>query len=48
VHTTALPTQLPFWHVSFCVQPSPSLQAVPFTLTGLEHTPVAGLHVPAA
>jgi hypothetical protein len=33
--------------VSLCVQALPSLQVVPFVATGFEHTPFAGLHVPA-
>jgi len=39
--------QVPFWQVSVCVQTLPSLQAVPFGFAGLEHAPLAGLHVPA-
>ena len=39
--------QAPDWHVSVCVQASPSLHAVPFAAAGFEHAPVAGLHVPA-
>src|SRR2546430_17648017 len=39
--------QEPFWHVSPLVQASPSLQAAPFVLAGLEHVPVAGSQVPA-
>jgi hypothetical protein len=47
-HVTVLPAeQLPFWQVSFRSQALPSLQAVPFAAAGLEHAPVAGLHVPA-
>src|SRR5439155_97865 len=40
--------QEPFWHVSPLVQASPSLQAAPFVLAGVEQVPVAGSHVPAA
>src|SRR5437870_3766466 len=45
--TGLLPTQLPFWQVSVCVQALASLQGVPFVAAGLEQLPVAGLHVPA-
>src|SRR5437867_2897287 len=50
VQTTGLaPTQLPFWHVSVCVQALPSLQvALLVALPGSEHTPVAGLQVPGS
>src|SRR5438034_3914989 len=41
------PVQVPFWHVSVCVQASPSSHAVPLELAGSEHAPVAGLQVPA-
>lgn len=41
-------TQTPAWHVSFWVQASPSLHGEPLALAGLEHTPVAGLQVPAS
>src|SRR5438477_328155 len=43
-----LPTQLPLWQLSVCVQALASLQGVPFVAVGLEQLPVAGLHVPAA
>jgi hypothetical protein len=46
--TGLLPSQLPLWQVSVCVQASPSLHEVPFAAIGFEHTPVAGSHVPAA
>ncbi len=39
--------QEPFWHVSPLVQASPSLQAAPFVLAGVEQVPVAGSQVPA-
>ena len=39
--------QEPFWHLSPLVQASPSLQAAPFVLAGLEQVPVAGSQVPA-
>ena len=46
--TGFVPVQVPFWHVSLCVQAFPSLHTVPFAFTGLEQTPVAGLQVPAS
>src|SRR5437016_6192237 len=45
--TGLLPTQLPLWQVSVCVQALPSLHGVPFVAVGVEQLPVAGLHVPA-
>jgi hypothetical protein len=46
--TGFVPVQVPLWHESVWVQALPSLHAVPFaTGAGLEHTPVAGPHVPA-
>src|SRR2546427_438105 len=45
--TGLLPTQLPLWQVSVCVQALASLHGVPFVAVGLEQLPVAGLHVPA-
>src|SRR5437870_3845067 len=48
VQTTGLPpVQSPLWQVSVCVQALPSLHAVPLLSCGLEHSPVAGLQVPA-
>jgi hypothetical protein len=41
------PAHAPPWHVSVCVHPLPSLQAVPFAAIGFEHTPVDKSHVPA-
>ena len=41
------PEHTPAWQVSNWVQALPSLQAVPLGATGLEHTPVEELHVPA-
>jgi hypothetical protein len=38
---------VPVWHVSVCVQRSPSSHELPFALAGFEHAPVDGLHVPA-
>ena len=47
-HTTELePAHTPLWHVSDCVHKLASLHAVPFDFAGFEHTPVAGVHVPA-
>jgi len=43
-----LPMQLPSWQVSVCVQPFPSLQRAPPGEFGVEHSPVAGLHVPTS
>jgi hypothetical protein len=49
VHVTGLaPTQLPFWQLSACVHESPSEHVAPSSLAGLEHSPVAGSHVPAS
>ena len=42
------PVQVPASHVSVRVHASPSSQVVPFGFVGLEHTPVAGLQVPAS
>src|SRR5439155_13836728 len=47
VQVTGLPTQLPLWQVSVCVQALPSLHGVPSVAVGLEQLPVAGSHVPA-
>jgi len=41
------PLHVPAWHVSVCVQASPSLHDVPFAAFGLEQVPVAGSQVPA-
>jgi hypothetical protein len=49
VQTTGLlPVQVPLWHVSVWVHRLPSLQPVPFGLIGFEHSPVAGVQVPAS
>jgi hypothetical protein len=49
VHVTEFaPVQAPDWHVSVCVQASPSLQLVPFGLAGFEHCPLPGSQVPAS
>src|SRR2546428_8415862 len=49
VQTTGFaPTQAPAWQVSVWVQASPSVQALPFALSGLEQVPLAGSQVPAA
>src|SRR5205085_1797553 len=48
VHVTGVaPLHAPPWHVSVCVQASPSLHALPSGFAGSEQTPVAGLQVPA-
>src|SRR5205809_6576997 len=39
--------QLPAWQVSVCVQASPSAQALPSALSGLEQAPLAGSQTPA-
>src|SRR5947207_1635284 len=39
--------QAPAWQESLWVQASPSLQALPLGLVGLEQVPLAGSHVPA-
>jgi len=44
----APPTQVPAWQLSNGVQALPSLHALPSGLAGLEHMPVAGLHVPGS
>jgi hypothetical protein len=41
------PVHAPAWHDSPPVQALPSLHAVPFGAAGFEHSPVAGLQVPA-
>ena len=41
------PVQTPDMHMSVCVQPLVSSQAVPSVLAGFEHVPVDGLQVPA-
>ena len=43
-----LPAHVPLSHVSVCVQALPSSHAAPSGLTGFEHVPVAGSHVPAS
>src|SRR5207245_3292815 len=45
--TGSLPTHVPAWQVSVWVQPSPSVQALPSGLSGLEQVPLAGSQVPA-
>src|SRR5438876_6979443 len=48
VQTTGFaPTHLPAWQESLWVQASPSVQAAPSTLSGLEQAPVAGSQTPA-
>src|SRR5438552_1278666 len=47
--TTGAPgTQLPLSHTSPTVHASSSVHVLPLALAGLEHAPVAGLHVPAS
>jgi hypothetical protein len=46
VQVTGLPTQLPAWQLSFCVQAFLSSQLVPSVLAGFEHAPVPGSQVP--
>src|SRR5437879_4354566 len=46
--TGLAPMQLPAWQVSVCVQASPSEQALPSALSGLEQVPFAGSQTPAA
>jgi hypothetical protein len=46
--TGFVPAHTPASHLSVCVQPLLSLQAVPSDLAGFEQTPVEGLQVPAA
>ena len=41
------PVQTPVWQVSLCVQALPSLQVLPFALSGFEQVPCAGSQVPA-
>src|SRR2546428_204094 len=42
------PTQAPPWQVSVGVQAFPSVQVLPFGLSGLEQVPLAGSQVPVA
>src|SRR5436309_783162 len=44
--TAFVPTQAPAWQVSVWVQASPSVQALPFALSGLEQVPFVGSQVP--
>jgi hypothetical protein len=37
----------PDWQVSLCVHPLPSSQTTLSAFAGLEHVPVAGMHLPA-
>ena len=48
VHEYAAPPQTPAVQTSFFVHAVPSLHAVPFAATGLEHLPLVASHVPAA
>jgi hypothetical protein len=45
--TGLAPVHTPETQESLCVQPLPSLQAVPFAAMGSLHCPLPGLHVPA-
>src|SRR5436190_548353 len=45
--TGFVPTQAPALQESLWVQASPSVQAVPFALSGLEQMPLAGSQTPA-
>src|SRR5437899_1733442 len=45
--TGFVPTQVPAWQVSVRVQASPSVQALPFDLVGVEQLPLAGSQTPA-
>src|SRR5438552_2605552 len=46
--TGFVPTQVPPWQVSLWVQASPSVQAMPFGLAGVEQVPLAGSQTPAS
>ena len=46
VQAYAVPPHAPLVHLSFFEQATPSSQLVPLGAAGLEHAPVAGLHVP--
>src|SRR6266403_2150069 len=48
VHTTAVPPQVPLWHVSSCVHLLPSSHVVPLALGGFEQVPVAASQVPTS
>lgn len=49
IHVMAMPAvHVPATQRSACVQLLPSLHVVPSGLAGLEHIPVAGLHIPAS
>src|SRR5437879_498064 len=45
--TGLLPTQLPLWQVSVCVQTLPSLHGVPLVSVGVGTLPVSGLRGPS-
>lgn len=48
VHVTGRdPVHTPDWQTSVCVHALPSLQVVPSAIAGFEHSPVAGLQIPA-
>ncbi|TMA94472.1 MAG: hypothetical protein E6J77_03570 [Deltaproteobacteria bacterium] len=46
--TGFVPRQAPAWQLSVWVQASPSVQAEPSALSGLEQMPFAGSQVPAS
>jgi hypothetical protein len=46
--STLDPLHVPAWHVSVCVQASPSLHDEPLAFAGVEQTPVATSQVPAS
>ena len=49
LQVTCVPAvHVPAWQLSACVQAFPSSQVLPSGRAGLEHIPVAGLHVPAS
>src|SRR6266403_992324 len=48
VHTTAVPLQVPLWHVSSCVHLLPSSHVAPLAFGGLEQVPVAASQVPTS
>jgi hypothetical protein len=45
--TGLVPTHVPLWHASVCVQALPSVQDVPLVAFGFEQTPVPVLQTPA-
>jgi hypothetical protein len=48
LHTTGfVPTQVPPWQMSVCVQALPSMHAAPLVFGGFEHTPLPESQTPA-